>query len=225
MSDGNPLAQEITAQIQLGLMGTIGKLGRQLRAIDRIAPRLKDGGVVRKVHVDRDRRRRSVGLSVEHRKIDAFGGLLYGAAAVAHDLTTTGADIVHGGQESRLDVGDMTLLEADRRLKWRWRSPKGEACQVRLLNPSGRPGVQGRTLTGSIFVGTKLVWPIDGADHQLTLDGRRGKSSRSGSIPQRRSHSGQLPSFPASRCRSGSGNSSGKLLVGSLRTMGKKWPS
>ena len=119
MSDGNPLAQEITAQIQLGLMGSIGKLGRQLRAIDRIAPQLKEGGVVRKVHVDRDRRRRSVGLSVEHRKINALGGLLYGAAAVAHDLTTTGADIVHGGQESRLDVGDMTLLEADRRLKWK----------------------------------------------------------------------------------------------------------
>ncbi len=118
-NDGNPLAQEITAQIQLGLMGTVGKLARQLRAIDRIAPRLKEGGVVRKVTVSRDQRRRAVGVSVAHRKITAFGGLLYGAAAVAHDLTTAGADIIHGGQDSRLDVGDMTLLEADRRLKWK----------------------------------------------------------------------------------------------------------
>lgn len=118
-TEGNPLAQEITAQIQLGLMGTVGKLARQLRSIDRIAPRLKDGGLVRKLNVERDQKRRSVGLSVAHRKIGAFGGLLYGAAAVAHDLTTAGADIIHGGQESRLDVGDMTLLEAERRLSWK----------------------------------------------------------------------------------------------------------
>lgn len=118
-SEGNPLAQEITAQIQLGLMGTVGKLARQLRAIDRIAPRLKEGGIVRKVYVDREQKRLSVGLSVANRKIGAFGGLLYGAAAVAHNLTTAGADIIHRGQDSRLDIGDMTLLEADRRLSWK----------------------------------------------------------------------------------------------------------
>jgi len=118
-TESNPLAQEITAQIQLGLMGTVGKLARQLRSIERIAPQLKEGGIVRKVQVDRERKRRCVGLSVGHRKINAFGGLLYGAASVAHELTTAAADIIHGGQDSRLDVGDMTLLEADRRLSWK----------------------------------------------------------------------------------------------------------
>ena len=82
MSDNNSLSQEIAAQIQLGLMGTVGKLARQLRAIDRIAPRLKEGGIVRKLKVDRDRRRHSVGISTASRSIDAFGGLLYGAASV-----------------------------------------------------------------------------------------------------------------------------------------------
>lgn len=117
--DKTPLYQEIASQIQLGLMGTVGKLSRQLRSIDRIAPRLKEGGIVRKIDVDRNKRRQSVGLSVAHRQIDAFGGLLYGAAAVSHTMTTAGADIIHGGQDSRLDVGDMTLLEADRRLSWK----------------------------------------------------------------------------------------------------------
>lgn len=114
-----PLYQEIASQIQLGLMGTVGKLSRQLRSIDRIAPRLKEGGIVRKVPVDREVKRQTVGLSVAHRKIGAFGGLLYGAAAVSHAMTTAGADIIHGGQDSRLDVGDMTLLESDRRLSWK----------------------------------------------------------------------------------------------------------
>lgn len=117
--DGTPLYQEIASQIQLGLMGTVGKLSRQLRAIDRIAPQLKEGGLVRKVQIDRENRRQAVGLSVAHRKVGAFGGLLYGAAAVSHSMTTAGADIVHGGQNSRLDVGDMTMLEADRRLSWK----------------------------------------------------------------------------------------------------------
>ena len=32
MSEHNPLAQEMTAQIQLGLPGTVGKLARQLES-------------------------------------------------------------------------------------------------------------------------------------------------------------------------------------------------
>ena len=119
MSEHNPLAQEITAQIQLGLYGTVGKLARQLRSIDRIAPRLKDGGLVRSLELDRERRRVAVGIAVAHRKISAFGGLLYATGALAHEITATGPDISHTRQLSRLDVGDMTLLEADRRLKWK----------------------------------------------------------------------------------------------------------
>ncbi|MEW8552659.1 MAG: hypothetical protein AB2605_02605 [Candidatus Thiodiazotropha sp.] len=119
MSDHNPLAQEMTAQIQLGLFGTVGKLARQLRSIDRIAPQLKAGGLVRKLRVDRDVRRRSIGIAVAHRRIHAFSGLLYGVGALAHELSTAGADIAHTGQRSRMDVGDMSLLESDRRLKWK----------------------------------------------------------------------------------------------------------
>lgn len=119
MSDHNPLAQEMTAQIQLGLPGTVGQLARQLRSIDRIAPQLKAGGLVRRLEVDRERQRRAVGVAVAHRTIGAFGGLLYGAAALGHELTATGGDISHSRQLSRMDVGDMSLLESDRRLKWK----------------------------------------------------------------------------------------------------------
>jgi hypothetical protein len=119
MSDHTPLAQEIAAQIQLGLPGTVGKLAKQLRAIDRIAPQLKAGGLVRRLTVDREVRRRAVGVAVAHRKISAFGGLLYSAAALGHELSAVGGDIAHTRQLSRMDVGDMDLLEADRRQKWK----------------------------------------------------------------------------------------------------------
>jgi hypothetical protein len=119
VSEHNPLAQEMTAQIQLGLFGTVGKLARQLRAIDRIAPQLKEGGLVRKLEIDRNIKRRAVGIAAAHRKIHAFSGLLYGIGALAHELVASGANISHSGQQSRLDVGDMSLLEFERRLEWR----------------------------------------------------------------------------------------------------------
>jgi hypothetical protein len=114
-----PLAQELTAQVQLGLMGTVGKLARQLRAIDRIAPRLKDGGVIRRIAVNRDQKRRSVGLAEASRSIQAFGGVLYSVAAVTHEMSTVGSDMSHEGQKSRMDVGDMSLLEFEKRVDWK----------------------------------------------------------------------------------------------------------
>jgi hypothetical protein len=119
MTEETRLTQEIAAQIQMGIFGTVSKLARQLRAISKIAPRLKDGGLVRRLTIDRERRRRAVGLAAAHRKISAFGGLLYAVGALAHETLTAGADIIHSRQQSRLDVGDMTYLEADRRLDWR----------------------------------------------------------------------------------------------------------
>ena len=114
-----PLAQELTAQVQLGLMGTVGKLSRQLRAIDRIAPRLKEGGLVRKITVNRDQKRLSVGVAEASRTVQAFGGVLYSVAAVAHELFTAGSDMSHIGQTSRMDVGDMSLLEYEKRVDWK----------------------------------------------------------------------------------------------------------
>lgn len=114
-----PLAQELTAQVQLGLMGTVGKLSKQLRAIDGIAPRLRDGGVVRKITVNRDQKRRSVGVAEASRMLQAFGGVLYAVAAVAHEMFTEGSDMSHTGQMSRMDVGDMSLLEYEKRVDWK----------------------------------------------------------------------------------------------------------
>ena len=114
-----PLAQELTAQVQLGLIGTVGKLSKQLRAIDGIAPRLRDGGVVRRITVNRDQKRRSVGVAEASRMLQAFGGVLYAVAAVAHEMFTEGSDMSHTGQMSRMDVGDMSLLEYEKRVDWK----------------------------------------------------------------------------------------------------------
>lgn len=115
----NPLAQELAAQIQLGLFGTVGKLAKQMRMVDHIRPRLKEGGIIRKVMVNRDVRRRAVGISAASRHLPAWGGLLYVAGALHYELTVEGATIIKAYQDSRLDVGDMTWLEYERRLEWK----------------------------------------------------------------------------------------------------------
>jgi hypothetical protein len=119
MTEHNPLAQEMTAQLQLGMFGTVGKLARQLRAVDRIAPKLKAGGMVRPINIVMDRLRRVVGISAASRNIQAFSGLLYGVGALAHHMSAKGSDIANTGQQSRMDVGDMSLLEHERRIKWK----------------------------------------------------------------------------------------------------------
>ena len=39
--------------------------------------------------------------------------------AVSHEISAAGGDTSHSRQQSRLDIGDMTNLEADRRLEWK----------------------------------------------------------------------------------------------------------
>jgi hypothetical protein len=119
MNEHNPLAQEMTAQLQLGLFSTVGKLAKQLRTIDRIAPKLREGGIVRAVKVDRNQQRYAVGVSAASRRIQAFSGLLYGIGSLAHFISASGPDIAHTGQKSRMDVGDMSMLEHKRRLQWK----------------------------------------------------------------------------------------------------------
>jgi len=115
----NSLAKELAAQIQLGLYGTVGKLAKQMRTIDRIRPILKDGGIIRKVAVNREIRRRAAGISTATRHLPAWGGLLYAVGALEQELTVEGATIIKAYQDSRLDVGDMTWLEYERRLEWK----------------------------------------------------------------------------------------------------------
>lgn len=118
-SNGSNVAQELTAQIQLGLFGTVGKLARQMRVIDAICPALKAGGLIRKIDVDREAQRHAVGIAATSRHLPAWGGLLYSTGALKQGVVVEGATIVRTFQDSRVDVGDMTWLEYERRLEWK----------------------------------------------------------------------------------------------------------
>jgi hypothetical protein len=135
----SPLAQELTAQIQVGLFGTVGQLARQLRAVDRVAPQLRAAGLVRPLAIDRNVRRRAAGFAAVHRSIHAFGGLLYAVGVLKHELTVEASTIVSAGQDSRVNVGDMTYLESDRRLSWKKYNLMYDLLQSTFDDPAGLP--------------------------------------------------------------------------------------
>ena len=140
-SGQSPLAQELTAQIQVGLFGTVGQLSKQLRTVDRIAPALRKAGLVRPLNIDRSIRRRAAGFAAVHRHIHAFGALLYTVGVLKHELTVEASTIVNAGQDSRVDVGDMTYLEVDRRLNWKKYDLMYDLLQAVFDDQAGLPDV------------------------------------------------------------------------------------
>jgi hypothetical protein len=135
----NPLAQELTAQIQIGLFGTVGNLARQMRVVERVAGPLRAAGVVRSLAVDRSRRRRAVGFAASQRSINAFGGLLYAVGVLKHELEAEGSAIANLSQDSRVEVGDLTHYEAERRLKWKTYSLMYDLLQETFDAPGPLP--------------------------------------------------------------------------------------
>ncbi len=119
------LSQSIAAAMQLRLPGTAGRVARNMRYIDEIAPRFRSGGLVRDIPQTRFERLWTVGVACASNSIPAFGGVLYGAAALRQDVTLVqGADgrpptASPSYQDSQVDVADMTFVQVSNRLVWK----------------------------------------------------------------------------------------------------------
>jgi hypothetical protein len=107
--------------------------------VDRVTKPFREAGLVRALSIDRSVRRRAAGFAAVHRSIPAFGGLLYAVGVLKHELTVEASTIVSAGQDSRVDVGDMTYLEADRRLSWKKYDLMYDLLQATFDDPAGLP--------------------------------------------------------------------------------------
>jgi len=123
--DSITLSQSIAAAMQLRLPGTAGRVARKMRYIDEVAPRFRGGGLVRDVLPARSERLWTVGVASTSNSIPAFGGVLYGAAALRQDVTLVeGAEgkpptATPSYQDSQVDVADMTFVQVSNRLVWK----------------------------------------------------------------------------------------------------------
>jgi hypothetical protein len=113
------LAQSIAAAMQLRLPGTAGRVARKMRYIDEVAPRFRAGGLVRDVPQKRFERLWAAGVAAVSNSIPAFGGVLYGAAALRQDVTLVDGKATPSYQDSQVDVADMTFVQVSNRLIWK----------------------------------------------------------------------------------------------------------
>lgn len=113
------LARALAAAMSLRLPGTVGKIANKMRYIDSKAPLFVRGGIIRSIESRRFDRVYAVGVSSKSRSMPALGGILYGAAALRHDIVVSGNQVTEGFQDSRVDINDMNFLDASERLAWK----------------------------------------------------------------------------------------------------------
>jgi hypothetical protein len=113
------LARALAAAMSLRLPGTVGKIANKMRYIDSKAPLFVRGGIIRSIESCRFDRVYAVGVSSKSRSMPALGGILYGAAALRHDIVVSGNQVTEGFQDSRVDINDMNFLDASERLAWK----------------------------------------------------------------------------------------------------------
>lgn len=113
------LSRALAAAMSLRLPGTVGKIANKMRYIDEHGPRFIKGGLIRPIGSKRFERIHATGISSRSRSMPALGGILYGAAALRHDIIVTENEVVEGYQDSRVDINDMNFLDASERLAWK----------------------------------------------------------------------------------------------------------
>ncbi|AEF93194.1 hypothetical protein Desca_0290 [Desulfotomaculum nigrificans CO-1-SRB] len=115
---GTPVSQSIVANIQLGLPATVSKLSSKMRFIDRIAPALKESGVIRNIELINPLTIKASGIAATNRTANAFGGILYIAGAVRQDILIQEGSIYKTRQESTVDVDEIDDLDSHKKLKF-----------------------------------------------------------------------------------------------------------
>ena len=116
--ENTTISQSIVANIQLGLPATVSKLSAKMRFIDRIAPTLKDGGVIRNIKLINPITINASGIACSHRTSNAFGGILYVAGAVRQDILIKDGTIYKTRQESKVEVDEIDDLDGPKKLKF-----------------------------------------------------------------------------------------------------------
>lgn len=113
------LSKEIAAAMSLRMPGTVGKIAHKMRYIEAKASKFTHGGAIRSITTLQFERLKAIGISSVSNWLPAFGGVLYGVAALRQDVTVAGNQIVNTFQDSRVEVNDTNYLETKQRLAWR----------------------------------------------------------------------------------------------------------
>lgn len=129
------LVDEIAAEIELSLPEAAQRTVLRFKRLQQLSKGLTETGLVKKITVDPfdTRPMEIMGLSTSATTLAAYGGLLYGASAIAYGLKIAQADILESWQTSRVKVGDLDFSGKDERVRWKQISLIYEILKILLV--------------------------------------------------------------------------------------------
>jgi hypothetical protein len=110
------LAQTLAVQSQIHLPGTVGRLLKQIRDIERVAPLFVKAGLVRAVDRPNPVNTRASGIATHASTTKTIGGFLYGAAACRCDILVEQNAVSTAGQDSACEIDDINFENQSKRL-------------------------------------------------------------------------------------------------------------
>lgn len=116
MKTNRTLAQTLAVQSQVHLPGTVGRLLKQIRDLERVAPLFVKAGLVRAVERPNPISTRASGIATHASTTKTIGGFLYGAAAARCDLLVEHNAISTAGQDSACEIDDINYENQSKRL-------------------------------------------------------------------------------------------------------------
>jgi hypothetical protein len=117
MTSTNPtLAQTLAIQSQIHLPGTAGRLLKQIRDLERVAPLFVKAGLVRSVERPSPINARVSGIATRAATTKTIGGFLYGAVAARCDLLVEHNAVSTAGQDSACEIDDINFENQSKRL-------------------------------------------------------------------------------------------------------------
>jgi len=116
MKTNRTLAQTLAVQSQVHLPGTVGRLLKQIRDLERVAPLFVKAGLVRAVERPNPINTRASGIATHASTAKTIGGFLYGAAAARCDLLVEHNAVSTAGQDSACEIDDINYENQSKRL-------------------------------------------------------------------------------------------------------------
>lgn len=110
------LAQALAVQSQVHLPGTVGRLLKQIRDLERVAPLFVKAGLVRPVARPNPVNTRASGIATHASTTKTIGGFLYASAASRFDLLVEQNAISTAGQDSACEIDDINFENQSKRL-------------------------------------------------------------------------------------------------------------
>lgn len=114
---GRTLAQTLAVRSQLHLPGSVGRIMKQIRDVERAAPVFKKAGLVRAVKLPKPLDVRVAGIATGDASTTILGGQLFAAAATRLDLSVENNTVSTVGYDSVCEIDDINYENKHRRLQ------------------------------------------------------------------------------------------------------------